>query len=76
MLANLLPTSAIVAGAVGAASVFVARKIPSVEKVLDKGVPYDNKELPIPHIMKSANGFPLGYVLAPLALAIAVHKYL
>lgn len=76
MLENILPKSALIAGAMGAAAVFVARKIPPIEKVLDKGVPYDQKELPIPHVAKSSNGYPLGYALAPLALAIAVHKFL
>ena len=76
MLGNLLPKSAIIAGAVGAGAVFVARKIPPVEKVLDKGIPYvAGRELPVPHIMKAADGFPLGYVLAPLALAVAIHKF-
>ena len=68
--------SAVTSGALGAAAVFVARKIPPIEKVLDKGADRANKELPIPHIQKAADGFPLGYVVAPLALAIAIHKFL
>lgn len=76
MLGNLLPTAAILAGALGAGAVVVARQIPSVEKVLDKGKPYVNKELPVPHIATGANGYPLGYVLAPLALAVAINKFL
>lgn len=76
MLGNLLPMSAIVSGAIGAAAVVVARQIPPVEKVLDSGKAYINKELPVPHLAKSDNGFPLGYVVAPLALAVAIHKFL
>lgn len=77
MLNNLLPMSAITAGAISAGVVFVARQIPPVEKVLDKGVAYvAGRELPIPHIANAKDGFPLGYVLAPLALAIAINKFL
>ena len=80
MLGNLLPIlpmSAITAGAIGAGAVFMARQIPAVEKVLDKGVAYVvDRELPIPHIANAKDGFPLGYVVAPLALAIAIHKFL
>jgi hypothetical protein len=67
----------LISGAMGAAAVFIARKIPPIEKVLD-GAPANiqRADIGLPHLAVSANGFPLIYAVAPAVAAFAVAKYL
>lgn len=56
----------LILGAVGAAGIYVARKIPGVESTMDKVAPTNNKALPlIPPEFMSRNSWSFAFVALP-----------
>jgi hypothetical protein len=61
-------------GAVGAAGIFVARKIPVVGNRMDQGAPTTNGALPLVPDVMVKNGWSAAFVLIPAAAAWYLSK--